>query len=88
MTPARLVLTASSGFNQKLTVSARVLTASGVAVPNVPVSFAIGAGTITPSTATTDGTGTVNVSAISTANTTITATGGGMASMLNVLSSQ
>jgi hypothetical protein len=87
--PARLVLTASSGFNQQLTVSAQVLSSSGLAVPNVTVAFAIGAGTITPSTTTTDGTGTAGATAISTANTTISAvTSGGIGSSVTVLSSQ
>jgi hypothetical protein len=88
-TPASLVLTASSGFNHDLTVSARVLSASGLAVPNVTVSFAIGAGIVTPSTTSTDGTGTASVSAVSTANTTVTAvTSSGISSSVAVLSSQ
>jgi hypothetical protein len=87
--PARLILTASSGFNQQLTVSARVLSASGLAVPNVTVAFAIGSGTITPSSAPTDGNGTASATAVSTAATTISAaTGSGLASSLTVLSSQ
>jgi hypothetical protein len=86
--PSRLVLTASSGFNQQLTVSAQVLSSSGLAVPNVTVAFAIGAGTITPATAVTDGRGTASASAISIANTTISAvTSGGIGSSLTVLSS-
>jgi hypothetical protein len=88
MKPARLVLTASSGFNQQLTVSAQVLNSSGLAVPNITVAFAIGDGTITPSTAATDGTGTASATAISTANTTITAvTSSGIGESLTVLSS-
>jgi hypothetical protein len=87
--PARLVLTASSGFNQQLNVSAQVLSSSGLAVPNVTVAFAIGAGTITPSTATTDGTGTAGATAVSAVNTIISAvTSGGIGSSIKVQSPQ
>jgi hypothetical protein len=88
-TPVRLVLTASSSFNQQLTVSAQVLSSSGLAVPNVTVAFAIGAGTITPSTATTDGAGIASATAVIIANTTISAvTSGGIGSSVTVLESQ
>jgi len=86
--PTSLVLTASSGFNQQVAVSARVLSADGQGVPNVAVSFSIGAGTITPATALTDSTGTASATAITTANTTVAAAiGNGIASSMPLLQS-
>jgi Bacterial Ig-like domain (group 1) len=87
-TPASLVLTASSGFNDQLAVSARVLSLDGRAVPNVTVAFSIGAGSITPPTAPTDADGTAHATAVSTANTTISAAiESGIASSMPVLRS-
>ena len=87
--PSSIVLTASSGFNQQLEVTAKVLSADGHAIPNVAVMFGIGAGSIAPTTVTTDAGGTARALAISTASTTIAATiGGGIVSTVDVLPSQ
>lgn len=84
--PVRLVLTAASAFNQPLAVSAQVLSADGTAVPNVPVAFSIGSGSITPATVSTDGAGMARATAIVTANTSIAAaTANGLASSMPVL---
>src|SRR5262249_52069577 len=84
--PVRLVLTASSAFNQPLAVSAQVLSADGTAVPNIPVAFSIGAGSIAPATVSTDVTGMARPPAVVTANTNIAAaTANGLASSMPVL---
>jgi len=85
--PTSVILTASSRPDQQLDISAAVVSANGTGVPQIPVAFSIGAGSITP-TATTDATGTAHALAQSTAFTTITATiRGGIAAAVNVLSS-
>src|SRR5262249_3544712 len=71
--PVSLVLPASSAFNHPLAVSAQVLSADGTAVPNIPVAFSIGAGSIAPATVSTDVTGMARATAVVTANTNIAA---------------
>jgi hypothetical protein len=86
--PVSLVLTASSGFNQQVDVSARALSADGQGVPNVTVSFSIGAGSITPATVPTDASGTAHATAITTTNTTVSAAiSNGLASSMPLLRS-
>jgi hypothetical protein len=85
--PTSLVLTASSGFNQQVDVTARVLSADGQGVSNVTVSFSIGAGSITPATTPTDASGTAHATAITTANTTVAAAINGIASSMPLLRS-
>jgi pectin methylesterase-like acyl-CoA thioesterase len=87
-TPTQIVLNAASRADQSLNVAATVLTATGEGVPNVPVTFTIGAGTINPATTMTDLTGTARAVAISTSMTTIAASiGGGLVSFVDVLPS-
>lgn len=71
--PTRLVLTAGSRSDQQVDVTAQVLSADGHGVPNIALGFTIGAGTVTPSSGTTDSTGRVQAVAASTAQTTLTA---------------
>jgi hypothetical protein len=86
--PSRLVLNAESRADERLDVLATVLSADGNGVPNVPVAFTIGAGSLDPPTATTDQTGTARTIALSTSMTTISATiSGGIVSYVNVLRS-
>ena len=86
--PTSLILTASSGFNQQLAVSARVLSADGQGVPNITVAFSIGAGTIEPASTPTDASGTAHATAITTDNTTVgAAIDNGLASSMPVLRS-
>jgi hypothetical protein len=86
--PTRIMLTAGSRADERLDVLATVLSADGHGVPDVAVAFTIGAGSLNPSTATTDQTGTARTIALSTSMTTISATiGGGIISYVNVLES-
>jgi len=86
--PTHIALNAGSRANDQIGVTALVLTADGRGVPNVPVEFVIGAGTIEPGTAMTDQTGTARALAVSTSMTTIAATiGGGIVSFVDVLPS-
>ena len=86
--PNRIVLNAESRADERLDVLATVLSADGNGVPNVPVAFAIGAGSLDPPTATTDQTGTARTIALSMSMTTISATiSGGIVSYVNVLRS-
>ena len=84
LTPARIVLDVSSNANQTIAVAARVESQSGQVVPGVVVAFAIGAGTITPSAATTDSTGIARAQAATPSATTITASGAGLSQFVNV----
>ncbi|MGE5815956.1 MAG: Ig-like domain-containing protein, partial [Acidobacteriota bacterium] len=56
------------------TISARVLNASGSALSGVPVTFTADNGTLSSSTALTDGTGTASVTLTTTRETKVTAT--------------
>ena len=86
--PTHIALNAGSRADDGIDVAATVLSEDEHGVPNVPVVFTIGAGTIQPPTAMTDQTGTAHVIAVSTAMTTISATiGGGVVSYVNVLDS-
>jgi hypothetical protein len=86
--PTRISLTASSRFDQQLDVNALVLSADGHGVPNIPVAFSIGVGTMTPQTISTDSSGTAHARAVSTSSTTIAATiGGGIVASVEVLAS-
>jgi hypothetical protein len=86
--PTHMSLTASSRADKRLDIAALVLAQDGNGVPNVPVVFTIGAGTLDPPTITTDQTGTARTIAVSDAMTTISATiGGGIVAYVDVLTS-
>ena len=72
-TPTRLVLSASARPDERIDLSAQVLNVDGHGVPDVIVTFAIGAGSVSPATAPTDGLGVARASAVSLSWTTITA---------------
>jgi hypothetical protein len=88
-TPARLVLSASARPDQRIDLSAQVLNVDGHGLPNVVVTFGIGAGSISPATAPTGVSGIAHASAVSTSWTTITATiAGGLTDSVDVLPSR
>jgi hypothetical protein len=86
--PTRMSLTASSRADGGINIAAMVLAEAGNGVPNVPVAFTIGAGTLDPPTVSTDQTGTARTIAVSEAMTTISATiAGGIVAYVDVLRS-
>ena len=86
--PTRVSLTASSRADGSLNIAATVLAENGNGVPNVPVAFTIGVGTLDPPTVSTDQTGTARTIAVSEAMTTISATiGGGITAYVDVFRS-
>lgn len=86
-TPARIQLSVGSRSDQRLDIAAQVLSADGHGVPNVTVTFSLGAGAgfVDPTTAKTDSTGTAKTIATATAVTTLTADiGSGISSSFNI----
>jgi hypothetical protein len=75
--PTHIQILAASRQDQRLDVTAQVLSADGHGVPSIPVSFTVGDGTVTPSLVTSDGNGNAKTVAVTTAPTTITADIGG-----------
>lgn len=82
---AKLVILASSQSDQTLAITAQVLDANGVGVPNVDVALSISGGTVTPPSAKTDATGTVKAVAIASGTATVTATTGALTTTATVI---
>lgn len=74
---AEIRLVTSSRPDYTTAVSAEVLTAQQRFVPNAIITFAVTAGTVSPTQATTDVNGTATAIVTTSVNTTITATLGG-----------
>ena len=88
-TPVRLVLSAGARPDQRIDLSAQVLNVDGRGIPGVTVTFAIGAGSVSPASAATDGIGVAHSSAVSTSWTTITASiADGLGDSIDVLPSR
>jgi PKD repeat protein len=83
----RLLLSASPGSiaaGATTQIVARVLDPSGNPIPGVPVTFSADAGTIAPSTVTTDGSGEARAALTTTRQTTVTATAGAQTQTVTV----
>jgi hypothetical protein len=79
MTPTTLRVTTSSRNDQKIDVTATVLSTDGHYVPGVALTFAVDVGTITAAAAATDYTGAIHALASTPTATTLHVKGGGLA---------
>jgi hypothetical protein len=79
MTPTTLRVTTSSRNDQKIDVTATVLSTDGHYVPGVALTFAVDVGTITAAAAATDYTGAIHAVASTPTATTLHVKGGGLA---------
>jgi hypothetical protein len=79
MTPTTLRVTTSSRNDQKIDVTATVLSTDGHYVPGVTLTFAVDVGTITAAAAATDYTGAIHAVASTPTATTLHVKGGGLA---------
>src|SRR5262249_13853728 len=78
LAPATIRVTASSRTDQKIDVTATVLSSDGHFVQNVTLAFSVDAGTISPTTAVTDANGTARVLASTPSATTLHVSGAGL----------
>jgi len=77
-TPTTIRIGAASRTDQKIDVTATVLTADGNFVPNVTLAFSVDAGTITPNSAVTDSNGSARATAATPSSTTVHVSGAGL----------
>ena len=78
MTPASIRVTAASRTDQKIDVTATVLSSDGHYVANIPLTFSVDAGTISPNTAVTDANGTAKATAATPSATTLHVSAAGL----------
>ena len=78
MTPASIRVTTASRTDQKIDVTATVLSSDGHLIPNIPLTFAVDAGTISPNTAVTDANGSARATASTPSATTLHVSGAGL----------
>ncbi|HZP49164.1 MAG TPA: Ig-like domain-containing protein, partial [Vicinamibacterales bacterium] len=78
LTPSTIRITASSRTDQTVGITATVLSSDGHFVPNVALTLSVDAGTVSPTTATTDANGGVQASASTPSVTTLHVSGGGV----------
>lgn len=82
--PASIRVTVSTRADRQSDVVATVLSADGHVVPSVPVSFAIDAGTVTPSSMTTTSAGVAQTVASATSAATVTVSTGALSATTRV----
>ena len=78
MTPASIRITAASRTDQKIDVTATVLSGDGHYVANVPLTFSVDAGSVSPNAAVTDANGTARATATTPSATTLHISGAGL----------
>lgn len=78
LAPATIRVTASSRTDQKIDVTATVLSSDGHFVGNVTLAFSIDAGTISPTSAVTDANGSARALASTPSATTLHVSGAGL----------
>jgi len=88
VTPSTIRIGASSRTDQKIDITATVLSADGHYVANVPLSFSVDAGTISPNTAVTDGNGSARALASTPSATTLHVSGAGLSTQASLPASQ
>ncbi len=88
MTPSTIRIGASSRADQKIDVTATVLSADGHFIANVPLSFSVDVGTISPNAAVTDANGSARALASTPSATTLHVSGAGLATQASLPASQ
>jgi hypothetical protein len=84
LTPASIRVTTASRTDQKIDVTATVLSGDGHDLGNVLVTFSVDAGTISPASAVTDANGSARATASTPSATTLHVTGAGLSTQLSL----
>jgi hypothetical protein len=83
-TPTSIRVTTSSRTDQKIDVTATVLSGDGHLLGNIALAFSVDAGTISPNVAVTDANGSARATASTPSATTLHVTGAGLSSQLSL----
>lgn len=84
LTPSTIRITVSSRSDQTVGITATVLSSDGHFVPSVTLTLSVDAGTVSPTTATTDANGVVQATAATPSTTTLHVVGAGLSAQASL----
>ena len=87
LAPSTIRITVSSRSDQTVGITATVLSSDGHFVPSVTLTLSVDAGTVSPTTATTDANGVVQATAATPSATTLHVAGAGLSAQASLPSS-